>query len=198
MRVPLRPPVSLVLLAFALLAPKAVAAATPPCMPCAGVTTTSVGEAVAALRQAPRVAADARLYVRWRHHALEAWDVGNAGSVRAVVEAGGTPWVAVVFHTPSPLVDHAGDLEQELAGLAAVAKEAGPLLHFEIDWEPQVDSGAQADPPDRLAQYAFLLKRAAVVVTGVTADARVLTGPLPADPDALRALYAQDLAAYAD
>src|SRR6185369_8149778 len=45
---------------------------------------------------------------------------------------------------------------------------------------------------------AFLLKRAAVVVTGAIADARVLTGPLPADADALRALYAQDLAAYAD
>ncbi len=186
---------SLALATSSLLASAVASAATPPCKPCAGITTGSVGQAVAALQQAPRVAADARLYVRWRHDASAAWDPAAA---RAVAEAGGTPWLEVVFHTPSPLVEHAGDLERELAGLAAVAKDAGPLLHFEIDWEPQVDSAAQADPPDRLVQYAFLLKRAAVVVTGAVADARVLTGPLPADPDALRALYGQDLAAYAD
>src|SRR5687767_9545745 len=177
---------SLALAASSLLASAVASAATPPCKPCSGITTGSVSQAVAALRQAPRVAADARLYVRWRHDAAAAWDPAVA---RAVAEAGGTPWLEVVFHTPSPLVEHAGELERELAGLAAVAKEAGPLLHFEIDWEPQVDSAAQADPPDRLVQYAFLLKRAAVVVTGAVADARVLTGPLPADPDALRALY---------
>jgi hypothetical protein len=189
------PLASLALAAAALLVAAAASAATPPCKPCAGVTTGSVDQAVAALQQAPRVAADARLYVRWRHDASAAWDPAAA---RAVADAGGTPWLEVVFHTPSPLVEHAGDLERELAGLAAVAKDAGPLLHFEIDWEPQVDSAAQADPPDRLVQYAFLLKRAAVVVTGAIADARVLTGPLPADTDALRALYGQDLAAYAD
>jgi hypothetical protein len=186
---------SLALVASSLLTPVVARAATPPCKPCAGVTIGSVGQAVAALQQAPRVAADARLYVRWRHDASAAWDPAAA---RAVADAGGTPWLEVVFHTPSPLVEHAGDLERELAGLAAVAKDAGPLLHFEIDWEPQVDSQAQADPPDRLVQYAFLLKRAAVTVSGAIADARVLTGPLPADPDALRALYGQDLAAYAD
>jgi hypothetical protein len=189
------PLASLALVAAVLLASSAAGAVTPPCKPCEGSTTGSVGRAVAALQQAPRLAADARLYVRWRHDATAPWDPAPA---RAVAEAGGTPWLEVVFHTPSPLVEHAGDLERELAGLATAAKDAGPLLHFEIAWEPQVDSSAQADPPDRLVQYAFLLKRAAVVVTGALADARVLTGPLLADPDALRALYGQDLAAYAD
>src|SRR4029078_2715484 len=99
------------------------------------------------------------LYVRWRHDAISPWD---PASVRAIADAGGTPWVEVVFHTPAPLVESASDLERELAGLAAVAKDAGPLLHFEIVWEPQVDSAAQADPPDRLRQDAFLLTRAAV------------------------------------
>ena len=189
-------PLALSAFVFSALVTSATAhAATPPCKPCGGVTTESVGQAVAALQQAPRVTADARLYVRWRHDALKEWDPSPA---RNVADAGGTPWVEIVFHTPSPLVEHAGELERELGGLAAVAKNAGPLLHFEIVWEPQVDSAAQADPPDRLVQYAFLLKRAAVVVTGAIADARVLTGPLPANADALRALYAQDLAAYAD
>ena len=175
--------------------PSAATAAVPPCKPCAGVTTDELGATAAALLQAPRVASDARLYVRWRHDALADWDPAPA---RAIGDAGGTPWVEVVFHTPAPLVEHAADLERELAGLAAVAKNPGPVTHFEIVWEPQVESSAQADPPDWLVQYAFLLKRAAVVVTGALADARVLTGPLPADADALRALYAQDLAAYAD
>jgi hypothetical protein len=195
MRVNFRPLALLAYASSALLASAAAHAAAPPCKPCAGVTTSSVGEAVAALQQAPRVAEDARLYVRWRHDALRDWDPAPA---RAIADAGGTPWVEIAFHTPSPLVEHAGELERELGGLAAMAKNAGPLLHFEIVWEPQVDSAAQADPPDRLVQYAFLLKRAAVVVTGAIPDARVLTGPLPADADALRALYAQDLAAYAD
>jgi hypothetical protein len=175
--------------------PVPAAAATPPCKPCAGVTTGELAATAAALQLAPRVAPDARLYVRWRHDALGEWDPAPA---RAIADAGGTPWVEVVFHTPSPLIGHAADLERELAGLAAVARNPGPALHFEIVWQPQVASAAQADPPDRLVQYAFLLKRAAVVVTGAIAEARVLTGPLPADADALRALYAQDLAAYAD
>src|ERR1044072_7376101 len=191
----LSPLASLAFTVLVFLTSAASRAATTPCKPCAGVTTRGVGRAVAALQQAPRVADDARLYVRWRHDALRDWDAAPA---RAIAEAGGTPWVAVVLPTPAPLVEHAGELERELAGLGRVAKNAGPLLHCEVLWEPQVDSAAQADPPDRLVQYAFLLKRAAVVVSGAIADARVLTGPLPADADALRALYAQDLAAYVD
>ncbi|HEV8630846.1 MAG TPA: hypothetical protein VGV61_11050 [Thermoanaerobaculia bacterium] len=188
-------------LAIALAAPVAALlaaaahAAAPPCKPCVGVTTDAAHDVVTALQQAPRLAADARLYVRWRHDALADWDPAPA---QAVAAAGGTPWIEVVFHTPAPLVEHASELERELAGLAAVAKNPGPVLHFEIVWEPQVASASQAEPPDRLAAYAFLLKRAAVVVTGALTEARVLTGPLPADPNALKALYAQDLAAYAD
>ena len=41
-----------------------------------------------------------------------------------------------------------------------------PVAHFEIVWEPQVNAVPQADLSDRMVQYAFLLKRAAVVVTG--------------------------------
>src|SRR5581483_2846887 len=109
---------------------------------------------VAALQHAPRLEKDARLFVRWRHDALQDWDPAPA---RAVADAGGTPWVEVVFHTPSPLLEHAPDLERELAGLARVARDPGPVLHFEIVWEPQVASAEQAAPPDRASQYAFLL-----------------------------------------
>src|SRR5262245_15406657 len=120
------------LLAFA--ASRSAHAQAPPCRPCAGVTVTDPTVAVAALQQAPRVADDARLYVRWRQDATTAWDPGAA---KAVADAGGTPWLELVFHTPAPLVEHAADLERELAGLASVARNAGPLAHFEIGWEPQ-------------------------------------------------------------
>src|SRR5689334_17937552 len=123
MRVHFRPLALSAFVVSALLTAASARAAAPPCKPCAGVTTDSVGQAVAALQQAPRVAADARLYVRWRHDALRDWDPAPA---RAIADAGGTPWVEVVFHTPSPLVEHAGELERELAGLATVAKNAGP------------------------------------------------------------------------
>ncbi len=45
-------------------------------------------------------------------------------------------------------------------------------------------------------EYAFLLKRAAVAVTGAQTDAQVATGPLPADAAGLKAFYAEDVAAY--
>jgi hypothetical protein len=185
----------LALLATAALFANVARAATAPCSPCAGVTTRAAHEVVEALQQAPHLDPEARLYVRWRHEALQRWDPAPAQGVAA---AGATPWLEVVFHTPAPLVEHATDLERELAGLAAVVREPGPVTRFEIVWEPQVASAEQASPPDRMVEYAFLLKRAAVVITGALPEARVLTGPLPAEPAALRALYGQDIAAYAD
>src|SRR5262245_419770 len=109
---------------LAALLPAAAAAAAPPCKPCGGVTTPDLAATAAALQAAPRVAKEARLYVRWRQDALAAWDPAPG---RAIADAGGTPWLAVVFHAPSPLVEHAADLERELAGLAGVASNAGPV-----------------------------------------------------------------------
>ena len=173
-----------------------VAAQAPPCLPCAGVTAPGPGHAYELLPQSPALGADARLYVRWLHRATGEW---NVEAVRALDARGATPWVAVVFQTPSPLVDHVAELDAELAGLAAIARDSGPLNHFEVFWQPPragADPAPPAAPP--LAEYAFLLKRAAVAITGARSDARVLTQPLPADVESLRALYGQEVAAYVD
>lgn len=180
------------------LLPAGAAAATPPCMPCAGISAAGPGKAWEMLRVVPALSEEARLYVRWRHRALDAWDPEPARSLDAL---GATPWVAVVFTTPAPLVEHVAELDAELAGLAALARDAGPLTHFEVLWEPHPGGGVPAEeglPAHPLPDYAFLLKRAAVAITGARSDARVLTHPLPADPAALRALYGQEIAAYVD
>src|SRR5262249_53673155 len=104
------------------------AAPTIACNPCAGVTTGAAHEVVDALQQAPHLAKDARFYARWRHEALGDWDPAPAQNVAST---GATPWVQVAFHTPAPLVEHAPELERELAGLAAVARNPGPVLDFE-------------------------------------------------------------------
>jgi hypothetical protein len=46
--------------------------------------------------------------------------------------------------------------------------------------------------------HAFLIKRAAVAVTGASLDATFIAGPLKADPESLRALYREEVAAYVD
>ena len=170
-------------------------AATPPCKPCAGVTVAALGDAVAALQAAQPLAEEARLYVRFRHEAALPFDPTPS---EELIEAGATPWVAVSFRAPTPLVEHIAELDAELAGLAALARDAGRLDHFEIVWQPAEPAAGQAVPANVLADYAFLLKRAAVAITGARSDARVLTQPLPADPEALRALYGQETAAYVD
>src|SRR5688500_17637626 len=187
----------LALLAVAALAvpARAQSAAIPPCRPCAGITVASPADATAALRQGPPLAEEARLYVRFSHDAATPFDPSAS---EELIEAGGTPWVAVSFRAASPLVEHLAELDAELASLAALARDSGRLNHFEIVWQPAEPAAGQAVPANVLADYAFLLKRAAVAITGARSDARVLTQPLPADPEALRALYGQETAAYVD
>ena len=57
---------------------------------------------------------------------------------------------------------------------------------------------AAAGMPPSAKEYAFLVKRAAVVLTGADPDAMVVSEPLPADPVWLGELYGQEVAAYLD
>jgi hypothetical protein len=183
-------------LVFAASLPLPASAASPPCLPCVGVTARGPGHASEVLSQAPALDEEARLYVRWRHRATDAFDAEPARSLHAL---GATPWVAVVFHTPGPLVENLAELDAELSGLAAIARDSGPLNHFEVVWEPRPPSDRPTLPSaPPVSDYAFLLKRAAVAITGARSDARVLTQPLAPDPQALRALYGQEVAAYVD
>jgi hypothetical protein len=108
--------------------------------------------------------------------------------------AGGIiPWVTFTFRTPPPVAQQAARLQGELEAVTRVAAAAPPGTFFQIVWQPE---GAAPGQPLDMAEYAFLLKRAAVAVTGARPDGRVVTHPLPAGAEALEALYAQDVAAY--
>ncbi len=168
-----------------LLAPVAEAAG-PPCRPCAGVRVSDPSTILDALTAEPALAGEARLYVVWPAELDGSADVAAFEAVRS---AGGTPWAVVRFRTPAPVTGNLEQLEDELKQLARLARGSGERAHFQIAWD------AAAEHP---VDYAFLLKRAAVAVTGSRDDARVIAGPLAPREDMLRALYGEEIAAYAD
>ena len=55
--------------------------------------------------------------------------------------------------------------------------------------------GAAAFDP---VEYGYLLKRAAVAIGGAAPGTRIATAALSGDANEIRALYAQDVAAYVD
>ena len=124
--------------------------------------------------------------------AMEALAADAARRATGLREVGATPWLRLVFHTPAPVVEHVEQLNRELTAAAAVAAQAGANAHFQIEWQPEAGGLAAAPPVD----YAFLLKRASVAVTGALGEARVITGALPTDADYLSALYGEQVAAY--
>lgn len=178
------PPLALLLI----LSSSAVQAAGPPCQPCAGVRVADPAAVLDALAADPRVQGEERLYVSWP---VELDGTADPASMSAVLERGGTPWMVVRFRTPAPLLDHVTTLEGELRDLARLARGASERAHFQLAWEP-----ASGEPSAK--DFAFLVKRAAVAVTGARADARVLIGPLAPDVDWLRTLYDEEVAAYVD
>lgn len=150
-------------------------------------------------------------------------DLAAAGAAaRAVAAAGGTPWLSLVFGTPAPLARNLAQLQAELSAAAEVAAASPRGTWFQIVWRPEpAVTGAAASggvaagpgagggaapgaaaaggqPPFAAADYAFLLKRAAVAVSGAQANVHVATAPLPADPAIIAAFYGAEVAAYVD
>ncbi len=125
-----------------------------------------------------------------------AWDVsldgsGAIGPVDGVRAAGAHPWLTVTFTAPAPVLEHLDRVESELAELAALARAVGGDAHIQAVWRPETGSPTPRD-------LAYLLKRAAVVVTGTSATTRFAAGLLPGDPELLEQLYAEEIAAYLD
>ena len=172
-------------LVLAVLTPTLVGGATPPCQPCAGIRVADPESILSALGEEPKLVGEARLYVAWPVELDGSADPRDFAAVRS---QGGTPWMIARFRTPAPVTQNLEQLEAELKELARLARDSGERAHFQIAWEG--DGG----PSD----FAFLFKRAAVAVTGSRSDARVIAGPLAADVEALRALYDEQIAAYAD
>jgi hypothetical protein len=166
-------------------------AAAPPCNPCAGVRVEDPFALLPALAAAPHLDAEARLYVAW-DVALDA--TATPAAAHALAGAAATPWQRLVFRAPVPLTGNLEALQRELEVAANLAGSRIPRAHFQIVWRPGGDAATTPSPQE----YAFLVKRAAVAVTGVDPDARVLAGPLPPELEWLTAFYGEEVAAYLD
>jgi hypothetical protein len=174
--------------------PAALSAAAFPCKPCAGLRLApDTPEAAAALlHQIGHLEAGSPLYIAWEV-VLGQSDAGAAGQALAAVRAaGGSPWISLVFRTPAPLAQGSERLQGELRAAAALAGQAPAGTWFQVVWRPE----GQDTGPFAPAEYAFLLKRAAVALTGAKPDARVVTDALPPDVKAIETLYGEEVAAY--
>jgi len=169
--------------------PGAVFGSTLPCSVCAGVRVDDPARITAAIADAPHLGEDDVLFVSWT---VPLDGTANPTPATAIRAAGAKPWIRAEFKTPQPIADHLDQFEGELASLARLVRSAGADLVVQAVWRP--NSGGSLDPED----HAFLLKKAAVAVTGAAADARFVAGPLAANPAGLRALYAEEMAAYLD
>jgi hypothetical protein len=182
------------LLAFLIVLP--ARGQTLPCAPCGGLVAASAGgaaELAGELGEVTDLEAGTPVFLGWE--VVVGGDGGAEGAAagraaEAVRGAGATPWVRLVFSTPAPLAENAARLGLEIAAASAVARAAGDAW-FQVAWRPEGAGGAPA-----AAEWAFLVKRAAVAMTGAAGGARVALGPLPADPGFLGELYAAEVAGY--
>ncbi len=163
-------------------------AADLPCTVCVGVRADDPSEVLAALDGETALSDDVSFFVSW---SVSLADPLESSSVEAIRRTGATPWVRTVFHTPAPIGDHLDHLEAELEHLANVVRRGGDELFVQAVWLP--DSG-EVNPRD----HAFLIKKASVAVTGASEGATFVAGPFAADPDELREIYREEVAAYLD
>lgn len=172
-----------------------LAAQAPPCMPCAGFRTTDPVKSAEILTSFGPSAERRPLYVSWNVDLVADADVAAAGAAASALRnAGVTPWIRLRFLTPGPLGTAGAPLEAEISLAAALAKVTAADTHFEIVWAP---SGVESGDID-LQSFVFLLKRAAVAVTGARPGARVLAGPVYPTGSAVVDLHGLGVAPYLD
>ncbi len=159
-----------------------------PCSVCAGVRCSDPTVALDGLTIEPKLGDGDAFFVAWT---VPLDGTADYDSINDVRRAGAKPWLRVVFRTPQPITDNLDRLELELEELAALVRGGGESLFVQAVWLP---GGGAIDVRD----HAFLIKRAAVAVTGASPDANFIAGPLEADPESLRALYREEIAAYLD
>jgi len=167
----------------------ALYAAELPCRPCAGVLIDDPFAVTAALEAPPRLEKDAQFFVGW-DAALDG--TATSAGAHAVAGAGAKPWIRLVFSTPAPLLEHLEALQRELDAAAELARLAPSSTHYEVVWQGAATALGEA------RQYAFLIKRAAVALTGVQPEARVFAQPLPPEAAWLGLWYGDEVAAYVD
>ena len=115
----------------------------------------------------PRIGDEESFFVSWT---VPLDGSAEMGVVDAIRSAGARPWVRVVFSTPAPLVENLDGLESELAVLAKIVRATGGGVFFQAVWRP-AGGGLTAK------ELGYLIKRAAVVVTGAAPGAGFSAGP---------------------
>jgi len=184
-------------LALATAAPAPPAAAQSwECAPCAGLRAAGPAAAVelAEALAAAGLPEGSPVFLAWEAEVGPAAGPPgpHAAAAAAVRAAGAIPWITLVFDPAAPLAGGGPALDAQVAAASAIARGAGEAV-YQVAWRP---GGAEAIGRAALADYAFLLKRAAVAVSGAAGTARVATAPLAADPALLEAFYRQDVAGY--
>ncbi len=156
------------------LSPSAVFGQNLPCQPCGGVRLGDPTEAAAVLdtlTSAARFKPGSPLFVAW-DVVLDGAPNPSAEPATAIHAAGATPWLGLVFRTPSPLAANIQRLQTELSAAARIAADAPSGTYFQVTWRPDADvgggEGGEGGAPTVFdpAEYAFLLKQAAVAITG--------------------------------
>ncbi len=160
----------------------------PPCKPCAGLLVDDPALLLGALESDPVLEGEARLYIAWNVD-LKA-PSSSVSLLEAVDKAGGTPWLRLRFRTPSPILENAASLARELSSAAELARSSVEGTHFQILWAPPAEESWTAE------EYAFLLKRASVVIVGAKSGARIISAPLKEHQ--IAPFYAEETAAYID
>lgn len=194
------------LVSIALLCALPLGAADFPCRPCAGlrlypapppaesqatpVALATPADIATTLKASGGLEAGSPLFVAWEIP-LSGDTPADSGLPATVRDSGTTPWVSLVFRTSAPVAQNSAPLQAELRAAADFAAKVPAGTWFQIVWRPE---SGEFSP----VEYAFLLKRAAVAVTGARADAKVATGPLPADAAGLKAFYGEEVAAYVE
>ena len=166
-----------------------------PVVPAAPTPPATAAEIATLLPQVARLEPGSPLYVAWEV-ALDGGALPSAEELTALRQAGATPWLSLVFRTPAPLAQNSALLQTELRAAADLAGRAPQGAWLQVVWRPE---GTEATAPitDATAvEYAFLLKRAAVAITGARNDARVATQAVAAEVAVLERLYGEEIAAY--
>ncbi len=167
----------------------AIFAMEAPCLVCPGVTVDDPFAISAALEAPPRLEKGARLFVAW--NAPLDGSASPAGA-HLVAAAGAQPWIRLQFSTPAPLLEHVEELQRELDAAVELARLAPATTSYEVVWA--VDGTGPVDA----RQYAFLVKRAAVALTGAQPESRIFAQPLPTDSEWIDLWYGEGVAAYVD
>ncbi|MDX1384479.1 MAG: hypothetical protein R3190_12580 [Thermoanaerobaculia bacterium] len=174
---------------FALGSAAGTAAQEVPCLPCAAVHTEAPREVAAALALPQDGDARPAFLVKWEA-SLADLD-GAASAAAALSAAGAIPVVSIATTVPAPALANVARLDDELEQLANLARRLGDDALVQVRWAPATGAWTAAD-------YAFVLKRAAVAVTGAAPGARVMTAALPPVLATLRGLWSEEIAAYID